>query len=126
MKQRPHSSENISSGGLPERRRSPPLRRDERILTRTVTSTEDPPLTTIFCSAVDVSAKGMQVYIDHVVPLGSGLELSVELRGSSRPFVLAGKVKWVHETEYKDSYLLGVELVDAQSPDIERWVELFK
>lgn len=106
-----------------ERRQHTRQPRDERVVVQIVSSTRDtlPPGTVVRCSTKDVSAQGLRIQLDQKVPKGFQLELWVEISSHPTKFYLAGEVKWCQEVEEGKRYLVGVELSEGKTEDLEHW-----
>ena len=107
-----------------ERRRTSRLGCDDRLCIQTVTSSQGPCVTTVFCSATDVSEAGIRVCVDDPVPVGCLLELWVEIAGRAGRFLLTGLVRWSEQTSEGGTYLLGIELHE-NSENLVEWRDLF-
>jgi PilZ domain len=77
------------------------------------------PANVIVCSSFDLSPSGMQVEMDHEVPVGSILRICAELNDVDQALYLVGEVKWA--TQEDDIYKIGFELYDAENTDISGW-----
>lgn len=86
---------------------------------------EDPDLigVSVSCEAIDFSANGLQFRTDHVIPIGSMLNITIGIGSPFAMFLLAGEIKWI--TEKDDECLLGVLLQDLQGTDYADWTERF-
>ena len=106
-----------------ERRQHTRHMRDERVVVQIVSSTRDtlPPGTVVRCSTKDVSSRGLRIQLDQRVPKGFQVELWVEISNHPTKFYLAGEVKWCEEVEEGKRYLVGVELSEDKTEDLELW-----
>ena len=108
-----------------ERRRHRRLRQKQRIFIQILESDREPSLKgkTCYCSAVDVSATGLQVELEQEAPTGCVLDLWVEVAGRAGRYFLSGVVRWCLRDEERDKYLVGVELTEAASTDASEWAD---
>ena len=74
----------------------------------------------VVCNTVDISANGLQVAMDNMLPAGSIHQLGIELENPSRRFHLVGEVKWCRPRE-RTGYLIGFALYESDDTDIEAW-----
>jgi len=80
------------------------------------------------CKTLDVSVNGMQISLDHELPVGAFLHLGVEAshpEPSDNTFFLVAAVRWCRPQESEDGpWLAGLELQEARGSDIARWGQL--
>lgn len=109
-----------------DRRQHARQARDERVVVQIVSSTHDtlPPGTVVRCSTKDVSPQGLRILLDQKVPEGFQLELWVEISNHPSKFYLAGEVKWCREVEENERYLVGVELTEGKTEDLNLWQDV--
>ncbi len=109
-----------------DRRQHARQARDERVVVQIVSSTRDtlPPGTVVRCSTKDVSPQGLRIQLDQKVPEGFQLELWVEISNHPSKFYLAGEVKWCREVEESERYLVGVELTEGKTEDLNLWQDV--
>jgi len=115
--------------GMRDNRRFPRVIREDTLSLTLVDPTNpstrvvDP----IYCSTVDISAAGMQVYITNPLPIRQRVEIWIVLADSLGTFNLEGRVNRLVELDDPDEpegFLAGIELLDS-SPDIRLWRDLF-
>ena len=103
----------------------PRLESDDRLFTQIVLSPDEPDLvgTTLSCTAVNMSVGGIQFRTTRAVPVGTLLDLWVDV--SSRPgkFFLSGEVRWSRPTNESDEngmemHFVGVQLRSGAATDI--------
>lgn len=106
-----------------DRRKHSRQSRDERVVVQIVSSTRDtlPPGTVVRCSTKDVSPQGLRIQLDQKVPEGFLVELWVEISNHPNKFYLAGEVKWCQELDEGKRYLVGVQLTEGKTEDLEQW-----
>ncbi len=111
-----------------DRRQHARQARDERVVVQIVSSTRDtlPPGTVVRCSTKDVSPQGLRIQLDQKVPEGFQLELWVEISNHPSKFYLAGEVKWCREVEESERYLVGVELTEGKTEDLNLWQDVLE
>lgn len=102
--------------------------RDERVVVQIVSSTGDtlPPGTVVRCATKDVSPQGLRIQLDQPVPEGFAVELWVEISNHPTKFYLAGEVRWCEALEDGKRYLVGVELTEGKTEDLEQWQALLE
>lgn len=76
------------------------------------------------CSSRDFSLRGVRLHGDHAIDLGSRVDLTVHMKSDGKDYQLSGKVKWVTVTT-ENEHLAGVELLENESADMEKWRALF-
>ena len=77
------------------------------------------PANVIICNSLDLSANGLQLEMDHEVPVGSILRLCAELHDGKQALYLVGEVKWLKKSN--GLFQIGFELYDAENTDITGW-----
>ena len=111
-----------------DKRMHPRLESDDRLFTQVVLAADQPDLVgvTLPCTAVNMSLGGIQFKTTQSVPVGTLLDLWVDV--SSRPgkFFLAGEVRWSRPTLEQDEngtelHFVGVQLKSGAATDITDW-----
>lgn len=111
-----------------DKRMHPRMERDDRLFTQVVLAADEPDLvgSTLSCTAVNMSVGGIQFRTNKAVPVGTLLDLWVDV--SSRPgkFFLAGEVRWSRPTSEADEngaelHFIGVQLKSGAATDIMDW-----
>ncbi len=111
-----------------DKRMHPRQDSDDRLFTQVVLAADDPDLVgaTLSCTAVNMSMGGIQFKTTQAVPVGTLLDLWVDV--SSRPgkFFLAGEVRWSRPTQETDEngsemHFVGVQLKSGAATDILDW-----
>lgn len=111
-----------------DKRMHPRQESDDRLFTQVVLAADEPDLVglTLSCTAVNMSVGGIQFRTTQPVPIGTLLDLWVDV--SSRPgkFFLAGEVRWSRPTSEidengRDLYFVGVQLKPGAATDILDW-----
>ncbi len=111
-----------------DKRSHPRLESDDRLFSQVVLSADEPDLvgTTLSCTAINMSMGGIQFKTTQAVPVGTLLDLWVDV--SSRPgkFFLAGEVRWNRPTSEYDGngtelHFVGVQLKSGAATDILDW-----
>ncbi len=111
-----------------DKRSHPRMESDDRLFTQVVLAADNPDLVglTLSCTAVNMSVGGIQFKTTEAVPVGTLLDLWVDV--SSRPgkFFLAGEVRWSRPTsEYdpngRELHFVGVQLKSGAATDIIDW-----
>lgn len=83
---------------------------------------------TINASTVDISATGLRIKLDSILPADSTINMSIELKDDPGEFFLTGKVRWCREIKEEDIYQAGIVLhgIINTGTDYKRWRELVK
>ena len=111
-----------------DKRMHPRTESDDRLFTQVVLAADEPDLVgaTLSCTAVNMSMGGIQFKTTQAVPVGTLLDLWVDV--SSRPgkFFLAGEVRWSRPTNETDEngsdmHFVGVQLKSGAATDILDW-----
>ena len=111
-------------GKFNERRNNPRLMRDDRLFIQILAASENPDLVgvTLSCSTLDISRQGIRLGVDLEAPVGSDIELWIDVKGMAGKFFLNGFIKWCYELDSDSTaYELGVELVDKRLTDYASW-----
>jgi hypothetical protein len=102
--------------------------REEKLFIKVASCKTQPSIEkmTLRSSTLDVSASGMRLLVTKEIPVGTILDMWVEIKGNPGKFLLQGKVMW--NSTQNDEFLCGVELVDTSEDlsDLIRWRTLFK
>lgn len=100
-----------------DKRMHPRMDIDDRLFSQVVLSVDKPDMvgTTISCTAVNLSAGGIQFRTSAPVPAGSLLDLWVDVSPRPGRFYLGGEVRWSHPTGENDvdgneQWYVGVQL----------------
>ncbi len=111
-----------------DKRIHPRVESGDRLFTQIVLAADEPELvgTTLSCTAINMSIGGIQFKTTKPVPVGTLLDLWVDV--SSRPgkFFLAGEVRWSRPTTETDEngtelHFVGVQLKSGAATDILDW-----
>ena len=86
-----------------------------------IISSSDPELvgTTISCIATDVSANGLRIEADQVIPDKCQLDLWVDNGSGPGKFFLSSSVQWTDS--FDGLYYAGVQLHEGPTTDIAAW-----
>ena len=111
-----------------DKRRHPRFESDDRLFTQVVLAAEDPELVglTLSCTAVNMSIGGIQFKTTSAVPVGTLLDLWVDVATRPGKFFLAGEVRWSRPTSEFDEngdelHFVGVQLKSGAATDILDW-----
>ncbi len=111
-----------------DKRMHPRLESDDRLFTQVGLAADAPDLVgaTLACTAVNMSMGGIQLKPSHPVPVGTLLDLWVDVASRPGKFFLAGEVRWSRPTLEKDEngselYFVGVQLKSGAATDIIDW-----
>lgn len=119
----------MAGTGMKDNRQYPRVIREDSMSLRLITS--DRPGAELsepaYCSTVDISAAGMQVFLTEPLPIRQSVDIWIVLADSLGTFHLQGRINRLVELDDPDEpegFLAGIELL-ASSPDIKGWRELF-
>lgn len=92
---------------------------------------ENSPGTVIKCKTLNVSRGGLLVILDREVPVGSILQIGVDLsEDDEQTLYLAAEVRWCTQAEEsgmrQDGWYAGFQVLNSEGSDVERWVKLIK
>jgi len=111
-------------------RMHPRLESDDRLFTQVVLATDAPELIgkTLPCTAINMSVGGIQFKTAQAVPVGTLLDLWVDIASRPGKFFLAGEVRWSRPTGEMDEngaelHFVGVQLKAGAATDILDWRE---
>ena len=107
-----------------EKRQHKRIAARDRLFVQVVSCNEQPELvgTTLSCKTMDVSAGGIRIDSSDRIPVGTKLDLWVDVQSRPGKFFLSSDVRWVQESRgILPSYHLGVELQDGAATDIAEW-----
>ena len=106
------------------------LESDDRLFTQVVFASDQPELvgTTLSCTAVNMSVGGIQFRTTEPVPVGTLLDLWVDVASRPGKFFLAGEARWSRPTGENDEnddqlHFIGVQLKTGAATDILDWRE---
>lgn len=111
-------------GKFNERRDNPRLMRDDRLFIQVLAASEKPELVgaTLSCTTVDISRQGIRLGVDQEAPVGSEIELWIDIKGMAGKYFLNGYIKWCYELDSDSTpFELGIELVDKEMTDYHVW-----
>jgi len=111
-----------------DKRTHPRQESDDRLFTQVVLAADDPELVglTLSCTAVNMSMGGIQFKTTQPVPIGTLLDLWVDVASRPGKFFLAGEVRWSRPTSEFDEngvemHFIGVQLKSGAATDILDW-----
>lgn len=104
-----------------EKREEARLNVDADIYIETVSEEpgSDHPAEVVQCDCVDLSANGLQVYVEQPLIQGAIHNLIIDLHKQGENFRLTAEVRWVKP--YKSDYLTGLMLYDSDGTEIVDW-----
>ena len=73
----------------------------------------------VISKTLDLSANGLQVVMDHAIPVGSILQMCVDFGLHQPRFNLIAEVRWVRQPAGQRQYLTGFQLLDSEGCSIE-------
>ena len=80
----------------------------------------------ISCETVDVSERGLKIYMSEAVAQGTISDICVILTGQQGRFFLKAEVKWISPTADEGWYFAGFEIYDAENSDYDNWVKMVR
>ena len=106
-----------------ERRKHPRLPRDDRLVVKIVSATEDTSLTgmTMSGSTADLSVDGLRLRTERRLPVGCVLDLWVKLSAHPGTFLFTGIVRWSQAQQDDGAFLSGIELQESPVDDTNPW-----
>jgi len=111
-----------------DNRSHPRFDSDDRLFTQVVLAADDPELVglTLSCTAVNMSMGGVQFKTTQPVPIGTLLDLWVDVASRPGKFFLAGEVRWSRPTSEFDEngdelHFVGVQLKSGAATDFLDW-----
>jgi Tfp pilus assembly protein PilZ len=109
-----------------DKRMHPRVESDDRLFVQVVLSASEPDLvgTTVSCTAINLSAGGIQFRTSAALPAGTLLDLWVDVRSRPGKFFLAGEVRWSRPLSRDDGqsdWVVGVQLKSGAATDILDW-----
>lgn len=113
-----------------DKRMHPRLESDDRLFTQVVLAADQPDIVgmTLSCAAVNMSVGGIQFRTTEPVPVGTLLDLWVDVATRPGKFFLSGEVRWSRPTGETDTnglelHFIGVQLKKGAATDISDWRE---
>jgi hypothetical protein len=78
-------------------------------------------------STVNISASGLQIILDHEIPLNSSIDVWVTLDGDTRQHFLSGEIRWCSEAK-PNEFHIGILLKNRSDmeTDYTHWRGTFK
>ena len=80
----------------------------------------------IACETVDLSAKGLKIYMSEPVEQGLITDVLVEISGEDGRFVLTAEVKWISPCGDDGWHFAGFEIFEAENTDFEEWEKMIE
>lgn len=77
--------------------------------------------TTVSCCTVNISACGLKLQSESKIPIGSTLDIWIDISERPTKFFLSSDVRWSRDRE-DGSYELGVELRAGAMTDYKEWL----
>ena len=77
----------------------------------------------VVSNSLDISANGLRVITDHILPIGSILRTCVQTSTTSEGFTLITEVKWQSKWKTEGEYLVGLALFESEDSHIQEWKE---
>lgn len=80
----------------------------------------------IACETVDLSPKGLKIYMSEAVEQGLISDVLVEISGEDGRFFLTAEVKWISPCGDDGWYFAGFEIFEADNTDYESWAQMIE
>lgn len=80
----------------------------------------------IACETVDLSPKGLKIYMSEAVEQGLITDVLVEITGEEGRFFLTAEVKWISPCGDDGWYFAGFEIFEAENTDYENWARMIE
>lgn len=74
---------------------------------------------------LDISKRGLRIMGNDSIPVGSMVDLWVEITGLKGKFYLNSEVRW-SKLDDRLGYVMGLELCEGLGSDINHWERLFE
>ena len=74
---------------------------------------------------LDISRRGLRIMSNSSLPIGSVVDLWIEIAGLKGKFYLNSEVRW-SKLDHRLGYIMGVELREGLGSDIGHWERLFE
>lgn len=74
----------------------------------------------VICKSVNLSAEGLQVMVDTLIPARKVLRLCLDVRGEP-PIFVVGEVMWQRQEADSGEYNVGFRLFDSEETDYQTW-----
>ncbi len=75
----------------------------------------------IACETVDLSEKGIKLYMSEPLKKGTITDILVEIAGEKGRFFLTAEVKWIEPSGDDGWFFAGFEIYDAENTDFNGW-----
>ena len=101
--------------------------RQDRVMAQVTASMlpTDTDKATVPGKTLDISKRGLRIIGKDSVPVGSMMDLWVEISGLKGKFYLSSEVRW-SKIDDRLGYIMGVELREGLGSDIIQWERLFE
>ena len=108
------------------RRRYPRFGKKDRLFAQVTSSIYQPALQgkTLPGKTLDISRHGMCIATVDCLPVGSRVDLWIDVYGSRGKYYLGSEVVWSRVAQNR-GYLMGVELCPVSGGDFSNWEKLF-
>ncbi|RLT99309.1 PilZ domain-containing protein [Ketobacter sp.] len=80
----------------------------------------------IACETVDLSPRGLKIYMSEAVERGLITDVLVEISGEAERFFLTAEVKWISPCGDDGWYFAGFEVFEADNTDYESWSRMIE
>lgn len=110
---------------MDEKRKNPRTNRQENVYIEVTTQDEDGEYTkkVIGCESVDVSRKGLKLYVHEQIVQGTILDLCVNFKDNPEKYYLTAEVKWSRPLVDEGWYFIGFEIYEGDNTDYQKWYQ---
>ncbi len=78
----------------------------------------------ISCETVDLSERGIKIYMSEPISQGTITDILIELTEYDERYFLTAEVKWITSTADDGWYFAGFEIYNAENTDFLQWQEM--
>jgi len=72
----------------------------------------------------NISSGGLCLTLNNKMGIGEKIELAIEL-DTKDDIVVYAKVAWINKNEENQKYIIGVQIIEKEGPDYERFIEFY-
>ncbi|MDA1299488.1 MAG: PilZ domain-containing protein [Proteobacteria bacterium] len=77
----------------------------------------------VICKSINLSAEGLQVVVDTLIPARKVLRLCLDVRDEP-PIFVVGEVMWQRQEPETGEYHVGFRLFDSEETDYQTWRQM--
>lgn len=72
----------------------------------------------------NISSGGLGLTLNNKMRIGENIELVIEL-DTKDDIIVYAKVAWVNKNEHNQKFTIGVQIVEKEGPDYDRFLEFY-